>query len=98
MNQLSARFRSPLNLMEEVNLKISQDEAIVLFEFFERFGDKGRLFFVHPAEYISLMRISAQIDRSTSIMFSGKYAKLLREARERVAEGFESDYPEIEKE
>lgn len=84
--------------MSEINLKISEDDVIVLFEFFERFGDKGRLYFVHPAEYISLMRISAQIDKSTSAMFSDDYGKMLQVARERIAEGFESDYPEIEKE
>lgn len=84
--------------MDEINIKISEDEAIVLFEFFERFGDKGRLYFVHPAEYIALMKISAQIDKSTSAMFSKNYAEILSEARERIAVGFESDFPEIEDE
>ncbi len=84
--------------MSEINLKISEDVAIVLFEFFARFGEKGRLYFVHPAEYISLMKVSAQIDKSTSVMFRSDYGKLLQEARERIAEGFESDFPEIEKE
>ena len=84
--------------MSEINLRISEDVAIVLFEFFERFGEKGRLYFVHPAEYISLMKVSAQIDKSTSAMFHSDYGKLLQEARERIAEGFESDFPEIEKE
>ncbi len=82
----------------EIALKISEDIAIVLFEFFERFGDKGRLYFVHPAEYLALMKISGQIDKNTSVMFSDEYGKLLQEARERIADGFESDFPEIEKE
>ncbi len=84
--------------MDEVSIKLSEDEVIVLFELFERFGDKGKLYFVHPAEYIALMNISAQIDKSTPAMFSGNYREILYEARERVAEGFESDFLEIEKE
>ncbi len=82
----------------EISLKMSEYNTIVLFEFFARFDDKGRLNLVHPAEYISLMRIAGQIDKSTSVMFSDEYEKLLHEARQRVAEGFESDFPEIEKE
>jgi hypothetical protein len=84
--------------MSEINLSITEDDAIVLFEFFERFEERERLYFTHPAEYISLMKISAQIDKSTSAMFHPDYGKLLQEARERIAEGFESDFPEIEKE
>jgi len=84
--------------MDEINIKLSKDEVIVLFEFFERFGDNGRLYFVHPAEYIALMKISAQIDKSTSAMFSKNFAEFLYKARERIAKDFESDFPEIEKE
>lgn len=84
--------------MAEYEIKISEDEAVVLFEFFERFDDKERLYFVHPAEYIALMKISAQIDKTTAAMFKKNYAEILSDARERIAEGFESDFPEIEKE
>ena len=84
--------------MDEYELKISKDQAIVLFEFFERFEDKGRLYFVHPAEYIALMKISAQIDKTTAAMFKPNYGELLYEARERLADGFESDFPELEEE
>ncbi len=84
--------------MAEYELKISEDQAVVLFEFFERFGDKGRLYFVHPAEYIALMKISAQIDKTTTAMFKKNYAEILFEARERISEGFESDFPKLEPE
>lgn len=84
--------------MTEYNLKISEDEAIVLFEFFERFDEKERLYFVHPAEYIALMKLSGQIDKTTATMFDPHFAAILSEARGRIADGFESDYPEIEKE
>jgi hypothetical protein len=84
--------------MNEVEIKLSEDEAIVLFEFFERFDEKERLYFVHPAEYLALMKISAQIDKSTAAMFSRSYAEILKAARERIAAGFEGDFPKIEKE
>lgn len=84
--------------MDDVNIKLSQDQVIVLFEFFERYADKGRLYFVHPAEHLALMKISSQIDKSTSAMFSGSYAEILTEARERIAEGYENDFLEVEKE
>ncbi len=83
---------------DEYKLTISEDEAIVLFEFFERFDDKERLYFVHHAEYIALMKISGQICKTTSAMFKENYGEMLNEARERIAGGFESDFPKIEKE
>jgi len=83
---------------DRINLYISEDDALILFDFFERFDEKKKLYFVHPAEYISLMKISEQIDKKTSVVFKSNYGELLQEARERVAQGFESDFPTIEKE
>ena len=84
--------------VEELNLKISEDDAIVLFEFFERFDEKEKLYFVHPAEYISLIKIAGQINKCTSAMFKSDYRDLLQMAREKIAEGFEGNFPELEKE
>jgi hypothetical protein len=69
-----------------------------LFEFFERFEEKEEMYFVHSAEYLSLMKISAQINKSTSAMFKPNYGEILKEARERIAEGFESEFPLVRKE
>ena len=84
--------------VDEINLKISEDDAVVLFEFFERFDEKEKLYFVRPAEYISLVKIVGQIDKSTSAMLKSDYRDLLEKARERIAECFEGSFPEIEKE
>lgn len=84
--------------MNKIKLEISEDDAIVLFEFFERFGKKEDLYFVHPAEYISLMKVSAQIDKSTAAMLDENYKEILEHSREKVAEGFESDFPVIREE
>jgi hypothetical protein len=80
------------------NIEISEDDAIVLFEFFERFNEKEEFYFVHPAEYISLMKISAQIDKSTSAMFDENYGEILKKSRVRITDGFESDFLEIREE
>lgn len=79
--------------MNKYSLEITEDEAIVLFEFFERFGDTDKLEFEHPAEYIALMKVSGQIDKTTAAMFKTNYRELLSEARNRIAKGFEGDIP-----
>lgn len=84
--------------MADHELTISDDEALVLSEFFRRFDDSERLYFVHHAEYIALMRVAGQIDKTTAAVFRENYEDLLRQARERVAAGYESGYPVLEEE
>jgi hypothetical protein len=79
--------------MEQVHIMISEDEALVLFEFLERFENTENLSFIHPAEYVALMKISAQIDKEIAAMFKSDYSTLLESARQRVAEGFEGETP-----
>jgi hypothetical protein len=79
--------------MEQVTVTISQDDALVLFEFFERFGKTESLSLTHAAEYLALMKISAQIDRCVVAPFKENYWSLLQAAHERVAEGFEGKVP-----
>ncbi len=79
--------------MTEYTLKISEDEALVLFEYFERFDETDELLFRHPAEYIALQRLAGQIDKTTSAMFKPHYEQLLAAARQRIAAGFEGQVP-----
>jgi hypothetical protein len=79
--------------MTEYTLKISEDEALVLFEYFARFDETDDLSFRHPAEYLALERLAAQIDKTTSAMFKPEYRQLLASARERIAAGFEGQIP-----
>ena len=81
--------------MTEYKIKISEDEAVVLFEFFERFDDTQELFFVHPAEFIALEKVAGQIYKTTSAMFRQEYGKILDEARARLADGYQSDFPPL---
>ncbi|MCR9244739.1 MAG: hypothetical protein NXI31_06890 [bacterium] len=66
------------------SITVTNDEALVLFEFFARFSDSDELAIQHPAEEIALLRISAQLDKSTADMFEKDHAARLRAARERV--------------
>ena len=79
--------------MRKYTLQISEDEAIVLFEFFARFDDTDELVFKHPAEYLALMKLSGQIDKTTSAMLKPEYETLLKEAQDRIADGFEGEVP-----
>ena len=83
--------------MEQVCITINEDEALVLFNFFEQFGDTGNLSLTHAAKYIALMKISAQIDKSTAVMFKPDYSILLETARQSVAEDFKRDVPDMTK-
>jgi hypothetical protein len=44
------------------------------------------------------MKISAQIDKSTSAMFKQNYSEIVNDAREKIAKGFESNFPTLRKE
>lgn len=83
-------------MSETINITLSHDEALVLFEFFSRFCDEGYDFTLrHTAEYLAFMRISAQLDKALVKPFQPQYTELLRAARDRVAAGFEGQAPGV---
>ena len=69
-----------------------------MFESFERFEDTYELYFVHPAEYIALQRLSGQIDKTTAAMFAPNYLEILDAARGRIASGFKGTVPKFRSE
>lgn len=79
--------------MAEYCLTISEDEALVLGEYFNRFDGTGDLSFRHAAEYLALQKIAAQVDVTTAAFFSENYDELLHAARDRLAAGFEGEVP-----
>ena len=83
--------------MTEYTIKLNEDEAIVLFEYFNRFDDTDSLAFEHVAEYLALQKLSGQIDKTTAAMFKLNYKELLEQARSRIADGFEGDVPGLKK-
>ena len=75
-------------------LKLTDDEALVLFEYFARFVETDELRLEHPAEFIALGRLAGQLDQAmVGTAFSPKYAELLAGARSRMATGYEGGVP-----
>ncbi|XDD45337.1 hypothetical protein AB3N60_11475 [Leptospira sp. WS39.C2] len=79
--------------MKNHSLEISEDEAIILFEFFARFTDTNKLSFKHPSEYITIQQLAAKIDKTTSAMFKEDYKEILLKAQKRISKGFEGKLP-----
>lgn len=83
-------------MSEDVIITLSQDEALVLFEFFGRFCEDDDDFTLrHTAEYLAFMRIAAQLDKALLKPFRPEYAELLQAARERIAGGYEGPAPGV---
>ena len=76
-----------------MNIEITEEESLVLFEFFERLDDTDELYFVHSAEYIALQNIAGQVCKGSSAMFQDNYREQLEKARYNIAKGNEGDTP-----
>ena len=80
--------------MKTYTLQISEDEAIVLFEFLSQyFHDDEDLRIRNAGEYSALANLSAQIDKTTSAMFDPEFESLLRDATERLSQRVGNTWP-----
>lgn len=71
-------------------LTLTDDEMLILFEFFERLEENGELKFAHPAEWAALGRLTGQFESTLWQLFSGDWEQLLFDARTRRAKGIEA--------
>ena len=78
---------------KDVNITLSNDEALVLFECLARFEDTDEFTFKHAAEYLALLKVSAQLEKSLVEIVKPDYLNLLSLAREKVASGFQGIVP-----
>lgn len=84
-------------MQDDLLIKLTHDEAFVLFEFFSRFDDTHELRLVHNAEYLALSKISANIETTLVEPFNNpQYQEQLDAARQRVAEGYEGLAPGVD--
>ena len=67
-----------------INLEITPDEALVLFEYLSRFSNTGKLEFEDTAETIALQNLTCALERIMTEPFNPNYAQLLEAARERL--------------
>lgn len=79
-----------------MNIHISDDEALVLFEFFSRFQDTNRLRLLNNAEFIALSSIAGQIEKVLVTPFQSDYKDSLAKAQTRIANGYEGLAPGVE--
>ncbi len=68
-------------------LTITSDEALVLFEFLQRFSDTDKLFIEDQAEERALWNLCCVLEKLLAEPFDQAYLDLLREARERLRDG-----------
>ena len=72
-------------MSEDINIRLSHDEALVLFEFFSRFdGDDDDFTLRHNAEFTAFMSISGQLEQALVEPLQRDYIELLHAARDRL--------------
>jgi hypothetical protein len=82
-------------MSDNILLRVSHDEALVLFEMLSRFRETNKLWLAHNAEFLALSEISAQLDKALVEPFQKNYMQLLGDAQNRLAEGFEGLAPGV---
>ena len=69
---------------EKVILELSNDEALILFEWIKRFNEQDNQEFEDQAEERVLWNLEALLEKSLTTLFDRDYKELLNEARGRV--------------
>jgi hypothetical protein len=70
-----------------MNIELSDDEALVLFDFLARFTETSRLEFAHVSEFLALSKESAALEKGLAQPLRPDYQLLLQRARKQVAAG-----------
>lgn len=82
--------------MNTIEISLSRDEAVVLFEFFARFSDTDEFRLRNNAEFCAFSRMAGQLQTTLTEMFDPEYAELLEAARMRLAGDYEGLAPGVE--
>ncbi len=67
-----------------VEVRLTQDEALVLFEFLSRYGDTGELQVEDQAERRALWNLCCLLEKELLEPFKPDYVELLESARSRL--------------
>ena len=70
----------------KIDITLTRDEAIVLFEFLSRFSDNNELSIKHPAEVTVLWRLTGLFEKILSEPFRSDYLQLVAAARAALQE------------
>ena len=67
-----------------ITIELSNDEALVLFEFLSRFDEEGNYSFQDQAEQRVLWDLACILEKQIVELFSPHYDEALKAAREKV--------------
>jgi len=70
--------------MSNINLTLSKDEALVLFELLSRFSDQEKLEIKDKSEEQVLWNVQGDLEKLLSETFSKEYSSLLDKARKNL--------------
>lgn len=79
-----------------ITIEISQDEALVLLGFFERFVQDCAFRLRNNAEYVAFAKLSAQLDKALVAPLQDDHLQQLDAARARLASGYQGVAPGVE--
>lgn len=79
-----------------ITIQLSPDEALVLLEFFGRFGQDGAFRLRNNAEFVAFSKVSAQLDKALVAPFQDSYAQQLEAAQLRQSDGYPGLAPGVE--
>ena len=80
----------------QVSITLTEDEAVVLFEFFARFSVTGEFRMCHNSEFVAFMSLSAQLEKSLAAPLQPEYREQLAAAQGRLSHGYEGVAPGVE--
>ena len=84
-------------MSDDLTIRVSRDEALVLFEFCARFYQDGQPVRIKSnAEYFALNKIFGQFEETLLEPFQSDYQELLASASARVADGYNGLAPGVE--
>jgi hypothetical protein len=72
---------------EAVVLKLSDDQALVLFDWLARFNQKGDQSFEDQAEQRVLYDVESMLEKALTASLDPRYVSLVADARARVRDG-----------
>ena len=74
---------------EKIEIQLTRDEAIVLFEFLSRFSDTDKLNIEHQSEERALWNLTCVFEKTLSESFRNNYKEILKSARKRLQDSDE---------
>mgnify|MGYP003454966751 FL=1 len=72
-------------MTKKINIKITKNEALVLFDFLSRFNQNDNIdFFEDKAEKILLWNIESELEKELEDIFDSNYKLILEKARTEI--------------